>query len=596
MLRLLLWTTLLAAGVTSYYTGLPTRTRLVRTKEGPVRGYLERSASGKAFFAFRGIPYARPPVGELRFQPPQRHPGWKRPLDAKEHGSVCPQIDTFSETPLIGNEDCLFVNVYTRQVRTRMQSVSSQPVMIFVHGGMYIRGSGNDRYYGPKYLMDEDIVLVTFNYRLGVFGFLTTYDAAAPGNSGLRDQVLLLQWVQDNIASFGGDPKAVTIFGESAGGVSVSLLVLSPLTKGLFHHAISQSGSALANFGASGRKMGFTDELAEKLGCPVANITEMVGCLTQVPSSQFLASASPFEHLYQPRVDVEVEHPFLPEDPRLLLERGDFNLVPWMQGVTEEEGWPFVPIFAVVESIFLGVMEGDTFSWGLMSDLTTRTASSILECDADPTAEATKVRDFYTDLVIADLNPFLLVARVISDRFFNAALLAESSLASRHTAVYQYMFEYKGPGRLFFSNISTLEVSNTDAGHGDELMYLFSQTELPLEKPGTPNHNMIRNMVSLWTSFARTGKPSSESSAAPDWPIFTEQSQRHMRLDSDLTVGEKLFEDRVKFWRTIAVNEPWRRPTGPDCERLDIRFSYAPLGEPIDDTLAFYNAMHQMFK
>ena len=437
--------------------------------------------------------------------------------------------------------------------------------MVFIHGGMFISGSGDDHYYGPSYLMDEDIVLVTLNYRLGVFGFMTTHDATAPGNYGLLDQVMALRWVQDNIAAFGGDPKAVTIFGESAGAASVSLLVLSPLTKGLFHHAISQSGTSLANFAASGRKMGFKEKLAEKLSCSTENAEKIVDCLRQQPAKKLLDTARPDKHEYRPRVDSEVDHPLLPEDPRLLLERGDFNLVPWMHGVTQEEGWTFVPRFAAKKAFLKGIKAGNIDHWGVLADINVKFASNIVDCGEHPKEETRKVRDFYSETGGPGISSLLLVARVFGDRCFNIPALAESSLASRHAPVYRYVFEYKGPGRLYWGNIIALNVADTDPGQGDDLMYLFSQAKRPLEQPGTPNHNMIRIMVGLWTSFARTGRPSSHSPDSPDWPVLDDEYQRHMRLDSVLTLGDGPFEKRANFWQTVAINEPWRHPVQQSC-------------------------------
>lgn len=538
---------------------------LVRTREGQVRGVAARSAAGKEYTAFRGIPYARPPVGQLRFQPPQRHPGWSHIIDGKEHGSVCPQV---VEVPL-GDEDCLFVNVYTRQsLPAEDGGKRGLPVMVFIHGGSFIRGSGDDRYFGPSYMMDEDIVLVTLNYRLGPLGFLTTYDGAAPGNNALRDQVMALQWVQDNIAAFGGDPGSVTIFGHSAGSVCVSVLVLSPLTRGLFHRAISQAGAAVANIGACGRRMGFTEELAAELDCPIDSADAMLACLKLVPVQALLAH--PAWHFYQPRVDPEADQPVLPEDPRVLLERGDFNIVPWMQGITKEEGWFMVPRIVAYKSIRTALYMGALPVWARAADLTTRAQNNILDCNYKPNywnamMETVKIIGFYSEEGYYGISSLLPVAQVVSDRYFSVPIVVQSTLASRYAPVYRYVFEYKGPGRLFWEDISSLNVTDTDPAHGDELMYLFNWRGRPLEKAGSPNHDMIRTMVSLWTSFARTGRPVADSQGAPDWPIVQKPSEQHMRLDSSLTVGERLFEDRVDFWQTLAINEPWRHPVRKTC-------------------------------
>ena len=566
MPRVSLFGLLMAWGVfncaDSHFFNFP---RIVRTQEGYVSGRTARSAAGKTYTAFKGIPYAKPPV---RFQPPQSHPAWRGIQDASSFGCECLQLNR-STGEMIGDENCLFVNVYSREVSPWKKAPGGLPVMVYVHGGLYIRGSGNDRLYGPHYLMDEEIVLVTFNYRLGVFGFMTTYDSAAPGNYGMLDQVLLLQWVQRNIASFGGDPRSVTIFGQSSGASCVSLLVLSPLTKGLFHHAISQSGTSLSNFGASGRRMAFTERLAERLSCPTNDSEAIVACLKEMPAELLLRNSTTDEHRYQPRVDTERTAPLLTDDPRRLLVSGNFNLVPWMQGVTKEEGWFLVLLFFADPRILAAVKAGNVAAWGRLADILTESASRIVDCGADPINETQKVLRFYSEEPGLGISSLLPLAQVSGDRFFNVPMLEETSLASRHTPVYRYVFEYKGPGRLFWENIRALGVNDTDPSHGDELTYLFSQTALPLEKPGTPNYDMIRSMVSLWTSFARTGRPTAPSPDAPDWPIVTEHSQRHMRLDSNLSLGERPFEDRFQFWKTVAINEPWRHPTQQSCPAVE---------------------------
>lgn len=188
---------------------------------------------------FLGIPYAQPPLGNLRFRAPLPHPGWTGVRDGTIMGEGCiASVNVGSPT---GSEDCLFLNVYTPSLVG-----TNRPVMFWVHGGGFAAGSGDTWIYGPEHLIDDNVVVVTVNYRLGPFGFLSTEDNNAPGNYALKDLALALRWVQDNIAAFGGDRNSVTIFGQSAGSCLVHYLVLSRQTTGLFHRAISQSGSALS--------------------------------------------------------------------------------------------------------------------------------------------------------------------------------------------------------------------------------------------------------------------------------------------------------------------------------------------------------------
>lgn len=187
---------------------------VINTTGGQVRGQEERtSLLGDRYLSWKGIPYAEPPVGNLRFADPVPHRGWSGIRDATSHGNSCAIAGIIREQ--IGNEDCLFLNVYTQSI------IGRRPVMVWIHGGAFILGSGDDAMYGPDYFVTEDVVYVTLNYRLGILGFLSTGDRHAPGNYGMKDMVLALKWIKANIVHFGGDPDNITVFGESAGGVSV---------------------------------------------------------------------------------------------------------------------------------------------------------------------------------------------------------------------------------------------------------------------------------------------------------------------------------------------------------------------------------------
>ena len=561
-MRVLLCAALLAAAVSGYYRPQ------VATRDGLVRGVRDSSADGHLFYSFKGIPYAQPPLGWLRFRAPRRHPGWRGVLDASEHGNECPNFDQLKNNTRVGNEDCLFVNVYSPQLPQREASLSGLPVLVFIHGGGFFFGSGDSDEYGPHYFMDEAVVLVTFNSRLGPFGFFTTHDADAPGNYGLLDQVLLLHWVQDNIAAFGGDPKLVTVFGQSAGGSSVSLLVLSPLAKDLFHHAISQSGASFSSFAASGRRRGLAKKLAKELGCMQTDGKVLVSCIRQVPADIILDALAAIgegnKPGFLPRMDRERMHPLLPEEPRFLLETGKFNFVPWMSGMTSMEGTFFLPISFQTEEIVDKVMIKDLRNWAQFLALIGESELGILDCGADPLVETEKVFNFFAPGLGA-INVRTL-ALVLSDRFYVNEISEEIRLVSSHVPLYKYVLDHAGPGRLTFdvdlpvpSNLRW-PAPDLGVGHGDDLRYLFSSDSLPRERPGTPAYTMIRFMVNLWTNFARTGRPSSDVLVMPDWPILTEQSQRYMRLNSQPALGERLFEERVNFWKTVRINEQWRHP------------------------------------
>ncbi|XP_024890647.1 uncharacterized protein LOC112466655, partial [Temnothorax curvispinosus] len=194
--------------------------------EGKLIGIVEKGVYGDYYTAFRGIPYAKPPIGELRFKDPVPAEPWSGGRDASKYGNVAVQLNDFTRE-IKGDEDCLYLNVYT----TKIESLKKRTVMVWIHGGAFYTGSGDASFYGPDYIVQKDVVLVTLNYRLGVLGFLNLNNKVATGNQGLKDIIMALQWVQKNISKFGGDPENVTIFGQSAGGVLVHCLTLSPLAK-----------------------------------------------------------------------------------------------------------------------------------------------------------------------------------------------------------------------------------------------------------------------------------------------------------------------------------------------------------------------------
>ncbi|GAB6023217.1 hypothetical protein CHUAL_008035 [Chamberlinius hualienensis] len=325
-------------------------TTIVTTDLGPIKGLQLQTDHGRHFWAFRAIPYAKPPLKRLRFKPPQSVDPWDEVLDATEDSASCIQIDLFavqSQTPtLIGDEDCLFLNIYTPKLSTD----TLLPVMVFIHGGGYTSGNGSSTLYGPERLLDRDIILVTINYRLGIFGFISTGDEAAPGNYGLLDQVMALKWVQQYITKFGGDPSKVTIFGQSAGGASVSLHLVSPLSKGLFHAAIQMSGNALCDWAIGDNPLPNAITLAESMQCPTQSSTDLIQCLEKRPALELLIKGTEMRSVLFPFIPVVDRtrglNAFLPKSPNELLISGEINMVPVMSGFTSDEAIQLIFLFA----------------------------------------------------------------------------------------------------------------------------------------------------------------------------------------------------------------------------------------------------------
>ena len=326
----------------------------VSVDNGTVVGAKRTSANGHKYHSFTGIRYGKPPVGKLRFKPPEP----SDPLEGTFYATdevKCWQNEDLDNGMgrILGQDDCLALGVFTKSVPPsgpKSVPTSLKPVMVWIHGGAFQLGSGTTDLYAPDRFMDEDVVMVHINYRVGTLGFLSTGDDVIPGNMGMWDQVLALQWIRDHIAAFGGDPDNVTIFGNSAGGMSVSYLLVSPAASGLFHKAIVQSGPPNCNFCKSEKHPAYyARTLAASLGCdPESSTEDIYACLNKLDSSQLIKPPLPenefewFPKTFKPVVDDYAAEPFLPGEPLELIERGEFNKVPLIIGANLHEGQLFM--------------------------------------------------------------------------------------------------------------------------------------------------------------------------------------------------------------------------------------------------------------
>jgi carboxylesterase type B len=311
---------------------------LVKLTNGHVQG-----TRRDHYLAFEGIPYAKAPVGELRFEPPQPYTEeWGGVWDARQPGAACLQWDHLehSTNKLLGDEDCLFVNVYTPGLNASVR----YPVVVHIHGGAFMFGSG--AFWNPDHFSRRNFVFVTLNYRLGPLGFLSTENSVVPGNMGLKDQVMALKWVQQNIHGFGGDPEMVTLSGFSAGGASTHLHLMSDMSKGLFHRAIAHSGSALNAWAQADEMFGKTKRIAVEVGCTSSlNEHDIIECLKQKPASDIVNPVSRFQNFlynpfspFGPVVEGDHDGSFLVDKPINLLKQKRVHNIPVILSATEMEG------------------------------------------------------------------------------------------------------------------------------------------------------------------------------------------------------------------------------------------------------------------
>ena len=319
----------------------------IKTTLGIVYGKVSHQESGKKMYKFLGIPYARPPIGKLRFKPPQ--PVMiNKSLEAFNFGAKCPQFDIFSgeSEKLIGFEDCLFLNIFTSSIPQKSKVFIPRAVMLWIHGGGFEIGSAEE--YDPTPLVQEDVIVVTINYRLGGLGFLTFGNDIVSGNMGIRDQIAAMQWTKNLIHHFGGDPTKITIFGESAGAISVNALQMSPKAVGLFSGAILQSGTMLLyrDEYEKSRQERRASSLADQFNCSsTRNDQSMMDCLQELGSEDLLFSfkvdgfnedpeSKNFDiGEWAPVCDSYASDPVLPVAPLAAFSKGLFTKVPVMTGI-----------------------------------------------------------------------------------------------------------------------------------------------------------------------------------------------------------------------------------------------------------------------
>ncbi|XP_052585063.1 pyrethroid hydrolase Ces2e-like isoform X2 [Peromyscus californicus insignis] len=503
------------------------------THTGQVRGSLVHVKDTKvSVHRFLGIPFAKPPVGQLRFAPPEAPDPWNGVRDGTLQPAMCLQNDDIMNLdglkriklimpPISVSEDCLYLNIYTP---AHAHEGSNLPVMVWIHGGALVIGMAS-WYDGSMLSAIENVVVVNIQYRLGVLGFFSTGDQHARGNWGFLDQVAALRWVQQNIAHFGGNPDQVTIFGESAGGTSVSFHVVSPMSQGLFHRAIMQSGVALLP-----RLISNTSEMVfmtvENLsGCATLNSEALVHCLRGKSEAEILAINKAFRII--PGV---VDGMFLPRHPQELLASADFHPVPSIIGVNNDEyGW-ILPL----------VRPSST-----LKEITRKTVQDILK---STTAEQLMLPPECSDLIMEEYmgdteDPQTLqiqFTEMMGDFMFVIPALQVAHFQRFHAPVYFYEFQHR-PNFL-----KDFKPRHVKADHGDEVFLIFGSFFWGIKFDLTGKEKLLsRRMMKYWANFARYGNPNSEG--LPYWPV-SDQNEQYLQLDIQPAVGQALKARRQQFW------------------------------------------------
>jgi para-nitrobenzyl esterase len=453
----------------------------VRVEQGKISG---TQGSTPDVRVFKGIPFAAPPIGDLRWRAPKPAADWAGVRKADQFSATCmqtpyPQGSLYYSEAQPVSEDCLYLNIWT----AAKSASDKRPVMVWIHGGAFTRGSGSTPTYNGENLAKKGVVLVTINYRLGIFGFFAHPELTqesehhSSGDYGILDEVAALQWVQKNIAAFGGDPKRVTIFGESAGSWAVNVLVASPLTKGLFQRAIGESG---ANF----NKMANLADL-EKAGLRAgASIQE----LRAKSAEDVLKTLGSFS--------VNVDGWLLPTDVMTIFEKGQQNDVPVLIGSNADEGTAFMPPKITVA----GMQATAKQRFGARADQ----FSQVYPASSDEEAWKSS-------------------AALMRDQTFGLQMRTWARMQTKtgKSPAYLYYFSRVPPGNEHYG-----------AFHASEIPYIFGTADIGKRTWQDTDRKLSDVMSSYWVNFATSGNPNGKG--LPPWPKYEENKDLALGLGDQI--------------------------------------------------------------
>ena len=487
----------------------------VKTKSGKVEG--KQAGPVRVFL---GIPYAAPPVGELRWKPPAPAAKWKGVRKAAEFGPRCMQSPVFTDMVFRdsgGSEDCLTLNVWTPA-----KSASAKlPVMVWIYGGGFVAGATSEQRQDGSVLAQQGVVVVSMNYRLGIFGFFVHPELAAEsgrnsaGNYGLHDQVAALHWVQENIAEFGGDPGNVTIFGESAGSFSVSAQMASPLAKGLFQKAIGESGGAFSSSGLPFDPLAVREEKDTKL------VTSTLGAKT-LAELRAMPAQKLLDAFFKPGggfdFGPDIDGYFLPQSPEAIFASGKQNDVPLLAGWNRDEGH-----FAQDKKPNLESLKATA-----QKEFGDKAAEFLRLYPAKTDAEAARaMKDFSGDQFIA----------------WSAWRWIEAQSKTGKQPIYRYRFDLSLPGDVGEPLLG--------AYHSAEIEYVFGQLDSKAHRLWRPKDRQLSlELQKYWTDFARNGNPNGPG--LPDWPVYSAaDGWQVMHLDEKPEARKDNLRERYLFLSTV---------------------------------------------
>lgn len=550
----------------------------ILTDYGPIQGCKKMSLLGRSYFSFQRIPYMKAPIGKLRYVDPQPPEKWIKPLDCSEQGQAFCNVN-FLTQQYEGDLDAMFINIYTNCIVPRY----SYPVMVWVshdqntvwvfkrlhsklifqiHGGGIFSGNARTEFYGPDYFMQKDVVVVTFQYRMGVFGFLSLDDPSLniPGNAQFRDHIFALHWIQRNIAQFGGDPNNVTLFGESWGGGSTNYHMLSEKSKGLFHRGILMSGSALNGVYSTIPKRKWAERLCIQMGYD--------GPVDDKSLLEFLESADPKELVlasskivtFKEMAEENILFPFGPTiesyDNGNIFITGSIvdmsrncwgNGIDIMIGATSNE-CSMIEALAAIEEEYQKITNFNRYlpyELGLENDEETRSKiGKVLMRNYYGVLKPTKTSMEGVMHAMNDNAMWHPITRVVRSR----------ELSGRGSKSFVYRFDIDSNNNLF-KKAWNVNQNYREPTHGDDVCYLFKSNIGPSPALESPGFEGIKLMLSVFTEFAWHGNPNVQELGEVEWePATFDQPLRGINInEQQCEITEFPEAERVKIFDEIFI-------------------------------------------
>ncbi|CAJ1086689.1 neuroligin-2a [Xyrichtys novacula] len=603
----------------------PSKHPIVTTNYGKLRG-IKKDLNNEILGPveqYLGVPYATAPIGDRRFQPPEAPGSWQEIRNATQFAPVCPQnvhgvlpeimlpvwftdnLDVAAGYIQNQSEDCLYLNVYvptedgplTKKTdessmnKPRDEDIRDRrkkPVMLFIHGGSYMEGTGN-MFDASVLAAYGNVIVVTMNYRLGVLGFLSTGDQSAKGNYGLLDQIQALRWLNENIGHFGGDPERITIFGSGAGASCVNLLILSHHSEGLFHRAIAQSGTAISSWSVNYQPLKYTKILARKVGCTYTETADLVDCLRRKNFRELVdqdIQPARYHIAFGPVVDGDV----VPDDPEILMQQGEFLNYDILIGVNQGEGLKFVD----------DSEDNDGISAAAFDYTISNFVDNLYGYPEGKDILRETIKFMYTDWADrdnGDMRRKTLLALFTDHQWVAPAVATAKLHAEFQSPVYFY---------TFYHHCQTeTRPEWADAAHGDEIPYVFGVPMIGATDLFPCNFSKNDVMLSAvvmtyWTNFAKTGDPNLPVPqdtkfihTKPNrfeeviWTKFNSKDKQYLHIGLKPRVRDNYRANKVAFWLELVphlhsihedlfptttrspsgpgpgTHRPWPRPPGP---------------------------------